>query len=464
MDHPAPETLRDFVLTRLLEADDARVEEHLGRGCEACLFKARELLPLAEFKSRESIQAFVRVMHHKGDPVAADQAEGRLDEAIRQAVRRRFLLDCEAALTPELLRELEQRPPAKKRDVVRTAERYQLFGFVEGLCEASRAAGFSDVARALELAELAVAVADSLDPRIYLPVLTADQQALARAFLGNARRVGSDLFGADQAFHEGRPFLREGTKSPVVRAEFSSLHGSLLINEARYREARRVLEGAREAFETWGEPRDVGRVLLQLGFCAGYAGEAERAVELCSQAAEILDSVEDERLRLAAHHNLTDWMVETGDALEALARFQKAQPLYDRFPADPSVQLRRRWVQGRIHAGLGDFEVAREAFEEVRALAAGRGLAYELAMVSLEEAILYLNQGDFARVQDLAEELYPIFRSQDLHAHALAALYLFRDRARADKATVGFLQEIVRYLRRARHSPFLIFNPSARWG
>ncbi|HSL81801.1 MAG TPA: hypothetical protein VLF66_03440 [Thermoanaerobaculia bacterium] len=464
MDHPAPETLREFVLTRLSESDDGRVEEHLRRGCEACLFKAREFFPLADFSSQESIQAFVRAMHLKGDPVAADQAEGRLDEALRQAVRRRFLFDCEAALTPELLRELEHRPPAKKRDVVRTAERYQLFGFVEGLCEASRAAGFSDVARALELAELAVAVADCLDPRIYLPVLTADQQALARAFLGNARRVASDLFGADQAFHEGRPFLREGTKSPIVRAEFSSLHGSLLIYQARYREARRVLEGARKEFERWGEPRDVGRVLLQLGSCAGYAGEVERAVEVCSEAARVLESVQDERLRLSAHHNLTDWMVETGEALEALARFQKAQPLYDRCLDDLGIQLRRRWVEGRIHAALGDFEIARRAFEEVRALAARRGLAYELAMVSLEEAILDLNRSDLARVQDLAEELFPIFRSQDLHAHALASLYLFRDRARAEKATVGFLQEIVRYLRRAQHNPFLIFNPSARWG
>lgn len=315
----------------------------------------------------------------------------------------------------------------------------------------------------MELAEVAVEVSDSLDPWLYLPVITADQQALARAYLGNARRVASDLFGADRAFHEGRPLLRQGTHSPIVRAEFLSLLGSLRIDQARYPQAKRLLEEARKAFEKWGRgPRDVGRVLLKLGLCAGYSGEAETAVELFSEAVERVETLEDERLRLSAHHNLADWTVETGDSLEALVRFQKARPLYQRFAGDPWVELRRRWLEGRIHAGLGDFAVAREAFEEVRALAARRELAYELAMVSLELAVLHLNQGDVARVRELAEEMTPIFHSQDLHRHALAAMYLVRDRVLAERATAGFLHEVLRYLRRARNNPLLRFEPSAR--
>ncbi len=97
-------------------------------------------------------------------------------------------------------------------------------------------------------------------------------------------------------------------------------------------------------------------------------------------------------------------------------------------------------------------------------MAVDRELSYELAMVSLELAIVHLHRGETGRVQDLAEEMTPIFRSHELHRHALASMYLFRDRARADRATVGFLQEILGYLRRARNNPFLRFEPSARWG
>jgi tetratricopeptide (TPR) repeat protein len=464
VDHPKPETLRDFILVRLAPSEDAQVEAHLEGGCERCLFAARELFPEAHFGTQESVRAFVNAIYEKEEQPGSADADEEIDRILHQALRRRFLLDCEAALTPALLGELDRRPPAERRATIRTAPRYRLYGFAERLCELSREAGFSDVGRALELAELAVEVSDGLDPRLYFPLITTDQQAMARAFLGNARRVASDLFGADRAFHEGRQFLREGTESPILHAEFSSLLGSLRIDQARYPEAQRMLLEAREIFEKWGRPEDVGRVLLQLGLCMRYAGEAERAVELFGQAAEALEAVEDERLHLAAHHNLVDATIEVGDGLEALARFQKAQPLYDRFAGDSWVQLRRRWIEGAIHAVLGDFDIARRALEEVRELASRRELAYEFAMVSLELALVHLREGDIGRVQDLAEEMTPIFRSQDLHRYALAALYLFRHDARSQRITTGLLREILSYLRRARNNPFLHFEPTARWG
>ena len=121
------------------------------------------------------------------------------DAAVRQAERRGAVVTAERAFGPELLVEIERRSPAARRDVIRTAERYQLFGLAEHLCFESREAVFRDVVRALELAELAVEVAESLDPRIYVARFTADLQAFARAVLGNARRVASDLFGAEGA-------------------------------------------------------------------------------------------------------------------------------------------------------------------------------------------------------------------------------------------------------------------------
>jgi tetratricopeptide (TPR) repeat protein len=466
VDHPTPETLRAFVLARLDRPKDAQVEAHLAAGCEPCLFAARELFPEAHFGTQESVQAFVNALYEKEDEASAGSADAdeELDRVLHQALRRRFILDCEAALTPTLLGELDRRPPVERRATIRTAPRYRLYGFAEQLCELSREAGFSDVARALELAELAVEVSDGLDPRLYFPRITADQQGLARAFLGNARRVASDLFGADRAFHEGRQFLREGTESPILHAEFSSLLSSLRIDQARYPEARRMLEEAREIFEQWGHPEDVVRVLIQLEICTGHAGEVETAVRLCAQALEALKPVEDKRLHLAVHHDLTWWTVDLGDGLEALARFQQAQPLYERFAEDPWVQLRRRWLEGRIHAVLGDHDVARRAFEEVREQASRRELAFEFAMVSLELALVHLREGDIGRVQDLAEEMTPIFRSQDLHRYALAALYLFRHDARSQRITTGLLREILSYLRRARNNPFLHFEPTARWG
>lgn len=123
------------------------------------------------------------------------------------------------------------------------------------------------------------------------------------------------------------------------------------------------------------------------------------------------------------------------------------------------MQLRRRWLLGRIHAGLGDVETARAAFEEVRAGAAERELPYELAMVSLELAVLLLERGETAAARRLAGEMLPIFRSRELHTHAMAALYLFRHAAETETATAAFARAVARYLQRARNNPYLRFEP-----
>ncbi len=464
MDHPTLETLRSFLLSRLPDDQSRRVEAHLvEEGCERCLFAAREVLPELDSGRREGVHRFIQGIYRELEG-GGDRDEGQegLGQALRQSRRWGLVVECERALAPQLVAELERRPLLARREAIRALARYQLFGLAETLCETSREAVFSDVVRAVELAELAVEVADTLDPTLYTPVITADQQALARGVLGNARRAGSDLFGAERSFVEGLPFLERGSRAGLVQAQFRSFLGSLRIDQTRYGEAARVLDEARELIDAEDNPELLVRVTVQLGRCAGYAGRAEEAVEVFRRATELAEGLANERLALNARHDEAWWLVEAGDSLEALARYEKARPLYELFAADPWVQLRRRWLEGRIHAGLGDLETARRALDEVRLEAMRRELAYELAMVTLDLAIVYLDLGDYARVQDLAEELTPVFLSQELHRYALAAVYLFRDAARARRATAGLVREVLAYLRRARNNPYLQFEPSAR--
>lgn len=481
MSHPSLDTLRRFVLAALPAREDRVVEAHLSGEaggpagaeagvCEICLFAARDLLPQAQFATEEGIRTFVDAVYRDDErprkprlPPApgGDDSEHLWDRLASQALRRRFLLDCEAALAPVLIDELRRRLPGARQEAIRTSRRYQLYGLAERLAEASRAAGFSDAASALELAELGVAVADTLDPRLYPPELVADRRALCRAFLGNARRVASDLFGADGSFQEALAMLPLGTGNELPRADLWSLLGSLRIDQARYAEARRLLEEALEVFDAWEEPENVGRTLLQLGLCAGYAGAAEEAIATFERAAAVLDPLGDDRLTLYARHNVADWLVERGDALEALARFEKARPLYDRLGNDPWVVLRRRWLEGRIHARLGDLDNALAILEDVRAETDRRALAYEQAMVTLELAILHLDRGDLGTARELAAGLLPVFRSHELHRHALAALYLFDHATRRESAaaTAALAREVLRYLHRARNNPYLRFEP-----
>ncbi|HSL83900.1 MAG TPA: tetratricopeptide repeat protein [Thermoanaerobaculia bacterium] len=458
--HPTREEIERFLEGGLSEEESERIAGHLvTERCLPCLFVARNLMAETEPAVRENLRRLTRPEIRD-----EDEKDERFDLAITQAQRRSQVIAAERALAPELLAELERRSPVAARDAIRTAERYQLFGLSEHLIDQSREQGFRNVALALELAELAVEVSDSLDPRIYMAVTTADQRALSRAALGNARRIASDLFGAERAFQESLPILKEGNRTSPVPADVWSLLASLRIDQGRYREARQLLDRSLAIYRQFRSKRDEGKVLMQLANAEGYSGNPEAAVEILHRAVGVLDKAGEKRLLFWAHLNLFDWMVEAGQALEALARYEKSRDLYDEHGTEPSIRLRQRWLEGRIYAGLEDFNLARKKFEEVRATAIERGLSYEVAMVSLELALVHLRLGDVARVQDLAEEITPLLRSHELHRHALAAMYLFRDRARTERATVGFLQEILRYLRRARNNPFLRFEPSARWG
>ena len=465
MDHPTPETLRRFLLSELTDEESGRVEAHLAdQQCERCLFAARESLPALDFGRREGVHLFILGIHPELEG-GGDRDRGRegLGEALQHTERWALVIECERALAPQLIGELERRPLLARREAIRTLERYHLFGLAETLCKTSREAVFEDPVHAIELAELAVEVASTLNPSLYSAQLTADLRALSRAVLGNARRASSDLFGAEAAFEEGLLHLDHGAKVSRVQAEFRSLLGSLRMDQTRFGEAARILEEALDLLDAEDDAELLTRVTLQLGLCAGYAGEVEEALLVLGRAAELAVRLGDERLTLNARHSVSWYLVEAGDSLEALATYEKTRPLYDRFATDPWVQLRRRWLEGRIHAGLGDLETADQALSEVRAEAARRELGYELAMVNLDLALVYLDLGAPDRVQQLAEELTPVFLSQELHRHAVAAVYSFRDAARAQRATAGFVREVLAYLRRARNNPYLRFEPSAPW-
>jgi tetratricopeptide (TPR) repeat protein len=457
-EHPTRETLELFFRGSLDEEVIELVEHHLEEeGCLQCVLAGRRFLVEVEPERRENLDRFARKDEHSN----AERLES-LETGLRQSLCRGALVSGEHTIAPALLAELERRSPEARREAIRTTERYQLFGLAEYLSHASRSAVFSDVLRALEIAGLAIEVADTLDPRIYGPRFNREQQVLARACLGNARRIASDLFGAERSFQEARSLLAEGLDLTVVSADVGSLLGSLRIDQARYLEARSVLEPALETYRVHELRADECKVLLKLADAEGYSGNPERAVEILEAAVPLAEQVGRGRLRLQAHHNLTDWLIDAGQALEALARYEKARPLYDEQCTEPSLVLRRRWLEGRIYAALGDLDLARAAFEEVRATAAARDLSYEVAMVTLELAIVHLDRGDAARVRELAEEMTAIFRSHELHRYALAAVYLFRHAAHSETLTTSFARQILRYLQRARNNPYLRFEASAR--
>ena len=187
-----------------------------------------------------------------------------------------------------------------------------------------------------------------------------------------------------------------------------------------------------------------------------YSGRPEQGIPLLHQALELIDPQQEPRLMLAARHNLVDCLAASGRFLEAQHAYRKARGLYQSFP-DGRTQNRRKWVEGKIARGLGQSGNAEALFLAARDGFLAEGIPYETALVSLELAVLYAEQGRTAEMKRLAAEMVPIFTSRQIHREALAALSFFQQAAEAEQAGIETVAKIGEYLQKARYAPGLRF-------
>ena len=86
---------------------------------------------------------------------------------------------------------------------------------------------------------------------------------------------------------------------------------------------------------------------------------------------------------------------------------------------------------------------ARAGFQE-------QGAIYEFALVCLELAGLYAEQGRTAEMKQLAEEMVPIFSSRQIHREALAALALWCQAVKTETAGAELAAQVASAIRRGR--------------
>ena len=76
-------------------------------------------------------------------------------------------------------------------------------------------------------------------------------------------------------------------------------------------------------------------------------------------------------------------------------------------------------------------------------------MAFDAALVSLDLAVVYLRAGRTEEVRSLAEAMIPIFKSQEIHREALAALVMFQEAARREAVTLSLVERLAAYFREA---------------
>lgn len=434
-----------------LANSDAHI--HLLAGCPRCAADFRQAV-LGEAPALRRLIGDIFL--GDGDPQRDDFVELADRTAAWSTV-----IDAEQAAAPELEEALLALPSDERLEAVRTGNRYRFLGLVYHLIERAREEILPDPSRSRALAELAVEASESIPDDAYPPQLLAEARALAWATFGNALRVCSDLFGAERAFRSAGTHLGGDLAHPVVEAEVLSLLGSLRLVQTRYAEAMEIFLEAVEVFRAFDEITAVAKAVMKMAKAAGEAGETEEAVTLLERAEAMLDPVEDRALLLHVRHARVVWLTDAGRSQAAAELYARLRPDYEAEFGDFVSVQRLAWLGARLLWSQGETQSAERELLEVRSRFEERDEAYDFALVTLDLAMLYLEQGRTAEVRQLAEEMIPIFTSRRIHQHALAALVLFQRAADAETATVSFVRDLTNFLDRARQNPYLTYENHA---
>jgi tetratricopeptide (TPR) repeat protein len=351
----------------------------------------------------------------------------------------------EGLQAPELWNRLAGSSYEEQIRRVEEDEDFQTWGLCQLLLKKSREAVFENPARSVDLANLAIKVAGHLG-EAYDSAWILDLRARAFAYLGNGRRVLGELRSAEDAFLKAdRCLARSGTGNTHLQAEILDLKSSLRRAQRRLEEALELADKALSLYRENSDIHSVSKVLLQRAKIHEEQGNLALAIALLQE----IPNEDDPRLFAYSRYNLLGCLTLADEHEEAEQLLSEVHALFEGI-AQPLDLVRLRWAEGLIHLGLGRLGPAEAAFLEARQEFLERRMGYDAALVSLDLARLYAQEGCKDELKRLARELMPIFEARDVHREAIVALLMFQRACEEERLTVEMIQEIAGYLRRER--------------
>jgi tetratricopeptide (TPR) repeat protein len=423
--------LRSFFENRLDAGERNRLVRHLLAGCRTCRELASEVFG-GEESSADHDAVFWRLM----SSVTLRPSELR---AQRVRAREQWEYLQKLSLAQQLLR-------------ITNDASYLTYGLYERLLEISKDTVRDDPRRAGDIARLAAAVATRLDPDVYGRDTLPETLATALAALGNAQRLASDFEGSAASLGEAeRLLVVEGAGDPLDFAHIHSLTASLQTDLGRFGEALASLAKARAIYERLRDRHMIGRVGIQQAMAIGYVDPA-RGIALLTEAHALIDARREPRLELSIRHTTALFLCDLGRPQEALELLQRSRWLYHRF-GDRAVQIRRLWLEAKIHRGLGELAEAEEILTGTTEELRRQGLSQECVLMTIDLAENLAAQGRHAETADLVGQIHGALQAWGMHEEGLAVLLLAQRSLREQTIQEGMFRELTAYMRRAWHRP-----------
>lgn len=377
--HPETEALERFMRGKSDSPESAEILTHLLAGCARC----REVTRAVWCRGRGFGGP------RAGGPEVHPSSYAGLWSRVRKTHRiHEKLLQVDRQQARRLCRELIELPARERLPRVCEDDRFCNLHLVRRLTRESLWRRPAAAGESLELAEVAVAVAERLDPRVFSDTTVCDLQAGAWGALGTAHRRLGDLESAERALRVAGLLLRDGSGDPLERARLLLLEAALHRDRHRFREALARVRRAEASHGRLGEEPLLGRILIERGRIESCLGDLEAAVESLRRGLRHLDPERHGRevfdTRVALGHRLLE-LGRTARArmeLRAAVRSEPGSPANGTEPPEPEpsepddprlvpppeipghlLELRR--LEGRIALARGDYEQAERRLSEV---------------------------------------------------------------------------------------------------
>ena len=344
------------------------------------------------------------------------------------------------------------------RERVELKDGFRTSGAVRVLAEAANAACEREPIHARNLADAAVAIADSLPAGEYPADTIRALRGLAWKERANSLRYLAEYEAAlDALDHAEREFEHFGTRS----FEFASLayiRAVILTYTDRLDEATQQAALSASIFRDYG---DIDRAMRACSVQAGvlfyrheYRSAASIFEELLAFARSRSDAVETAR---QAYNAAVCW-IEVGDGARADQLLRSARETYTMLGLHTEV-ARTDWklaVVPRLHGQLAEsisrLRTAKEACEQL-------GMADEAANASLDLMESLILSGEMREISSLSADVMRHYRRAGKVRQALTAAAFLKEAAAAGQIRIETVQHVRRFVDALGRQPELVFLP-----
>ncbi|HEV2853265.1 MAG TPA: hypothetical protein VHC97_10720 [Thermoanaerobaculia bacterium] len=291
---------------------------------------------------------------------------------------------------------------------------------------------YSDAKALLNASELAL---DIVTRRSSAEPIALDLEGYCRAHIGNAHRILGHLREARQELNAARDLLERGAGRISFLAELYRFQASLEETVRDFAAAEEALNKAEQLHAVLGDTQGIATCCVKRAIVFIYSDRPQDAFLTVVGA---IPAIESEELLRFAYETAIRALVDAGDFCFASRVLELSRDLFA--GGGDLFKLKVLWLEGQVTGDRRFLKEARKGYSK-------RAMFLEAALISLEEAVMAVREGELREARALLDIAGPVLATLGIVEDSLAALLLdldvprYEELERVEAILLGVLKE-----------------------